>query len=236
MIIPSVPANCQNCPHVQQSLLGACQHSELLQISDGKLHQFYQKGQTIFQQGGRPGGLYCIHHGKVKISRVSGDGKEQIIRLAKEGAVLGYRSLMLGDTYSTAATALTDCTVCLVPRADFLSVLGQNPQFSQSLMRLMARTMGEMEARMLHAAYKPVRERLAEALLLLHSIFRPAGEDGAFSIPVSRDDLAALMGTAKETASRLLSDFRDEGLVLTQGSRITVLDVEKLTHISALYD
>ncbi|GAB2772861.1 Crp/Fnr family transcriptional regulator [Hymenobacter latericoloratus] len=203
-------------------MLGACQRNELELISNGKLHQSYHKGQVIFQQGSRPGGIYCIHQGKVKISKISADGKEQIVRLAREGDVLGYRSLMMGGNFSTAATALTDCVVCLVPRPDFFSIINQNPQFAQSLLRL------------LHTAYKPVRERLAEALLMLHSLFDP-GTDARFSIPISRDDLAALMGTAKETASRLLSELREEGLVATQGSRITVLDVVRLRQVATMY-
>ncbi|WP_139925390.1 Crp/Fnr family transcriptional regulator [Hymenobacter sp. DG01] len=234
MVAPSVPINCQGCPHHGQSLLGACQHNELNLIAAGKLHQSYHKGQVIFQQGSRPGGIYCIHQGKVKISKISADGKEQIVRLAKEGDVLGYRSLMMGGNFSTAATALTDCVVCLVPRADFFSIISQNPQFSQALMRLLAQALGETEERLLHTAYKPVRERLAEALLMLHSLFHP-GTDARFSIPISRDDLAALMGTAKETASRLLSELREEGLVVTQGSRITVLDVARLRQVATMY-
>ncbi|WP_088844550.1 helix-turn-helix domain-containing protein [Hymenobacter gelipurpurascens] len=70
---------------------------------------------------------------------------------------------------------------------------------------------------------------------MLHHIYQPA-DNALFSIPISREDLAALMGTAKETASRLLSDFRDESLIRTQGSRITILDVQKLAKVSALYD
>ena len=242
MTAPLVPLNCQQCPHYQHSLLGACQHTELSLIAGSKQHQFYAKGQYIFQAGARVSGLYCVFQGKVKVSKLSADGKEQIIRLAREGDVLAYRSLMSGDTCTTTATALTDCVVCLVPRPDFFSLLEQNPQFSHSLLRLMAQNLGEAEERLLHTAYKPVRERLAEALLLLHQVFEPAPaaepapRKVAFSIPVSREDLAALTGTTKETASRLLSDFRHEGMVTTQGSRITIRQLEKLSQLASLYD
>lgn len=220
---------------MERSLLGTCQHAELSLVAGGKLHQSYKKGQVIFQQGSRVAGLYCVYQGKVKVSKLSADGKEQIIRLAREGDVLCYRSLMMGPVCTTAATALTDCVVCLIPRPDFFSLLEQNSQFSHSLLRLMARNLGEAEERLLHTAYKPVRERLAEALLLLHQAFRPT-TDEPFSIPVSREDLAALTGTTKETASRLLSEFRDEGLVFTQGSRITVVAHEKISQLAKMYD
>lgn len=235
MVAPLVPAHCQNCPHLHKSLLGSCQLSELAMISGGKMHQSYQKGQLIFEQGSRINSLHCIHQGKVKVSKVSTNGKEQIIRLAKEGDVLGYRSLMMGNVYTTAAVALTDCIVCQVPRLDFMSIIGQNPKFADSLTRLLAKTLGDAEERILHTAYKSVRERVAEALLLLHDVFQP-NTNTVFSIPISRDDLAALASTAKETASRLLSEFRDEGLVSTQGSRIRILNLDKLTQISTLSD
>ncbi|WP_083937679.1 Crp/Fnr family transcriptional regulator [Hymenobacter aerophilus] len=237
MTAPIVPSNCQQCPHYQQSLLGACHHTELALVEGGKMHQFYRKGQLIFAMGARAVGLYCVYEGKVKVSNRSADGKEQIIRLAREGDVLGYRSLMSGDICTTAATALTDCIVCLVPRPDFFSLLAQNPQFSQALLRLLARNLGDAEQRLLHSAYKPVRERVAGALLLLHAAFRPAAASAAyFSIPVSRDDLAALSGTTKETASRLLSEFRQEGLLTTQGSRISIRGLENLREVASLYD
>ncbi|MBT9393163.1 Crp/Fnr family transcriptional regulator [Hymenobacter sp. NST-14] len=225
-------------------MLGSCQHTELSLIAGSKQHQFYAKGQYIFQAGARVPGLYCVYQGKVKISKLSADGKEQIIRLAREGDVLAYRSLMSGDICTTTATALTDCVVCLVPRPDFFSLLEQNPQFTHSLLRLLAQNLGDAESRLLHTAYKPVRERLAEALLLLHRLFEPTTaataaattSKTAFSIPVSRDDLAALTGTTKETASRLLSDFRQEGLVTTQGSRITIRQLDKLSQLASRYD
>ncbi|QNH62610.1 Crp/Fnr family transcriptional regulator [Hymenobacter sediminicola] len=219
---------------MNHSLLGKCQVSELALISGSKVSQRYQRGQIIFQEGSRPAGLHCIHQGRVKVSKVSGDGKEQILSLRKEGDALGFQALSDGGCYVSSAVALNDCVVCMVPRPDFYSLLEQNTQFSHALMRLLAQMLGETQKRVLHTAYKPVRERLAEALLLLYRFFQP-DTGTTFSIPISREDLAALMSTAKETASRLLSEFRDEGLVTTQGSRITVLDLKGLQRISALH-
>lgn len=227
----SAPSSCQNCPYLSQSLLGTCQLSEINLISGSKISQRYQRGQVIFQEGHRPAGLYCIHKGKVKVSRVSSDGKEQITSLAREGDVIGYQALSVYGNHASTAVAMSDCIICLVPRPDFFSLIEQNAQFSHALTRLLAVALGEAEQRLLHTAYKPVRERLVEALLLLHSFFRPDVSSN-LSISIPRDDLAALMSTAKETASRLLSEFRDEGLIATKGSRITILNLEKLRKLS----
>jgi CRP-like cAMP-binding protein len=232
LLSSSAPRNCQDCRCVSRSLLGTCQLSELSLISGSKVSQQYQRGQIIFQEGNRPAGLYCIHQGRVKMSKLSSDGKEQILSLRKEGDVLGFQPLCTGGSYEATAVALTDCVVCLVPRPDFYSLLEQNSQFSHALLRRLSEVLSETQQQMLHTAYKPVRERLAEALLLLYNFFRPETPD-QFSIPISRDDLAAITSTAKETASRLLSELREEGIIATQGSRIIVLDLPRLQKMCA---
>lgn len=236
MSYPASP-NCADCPSRKGSLLGCCQLDELGTIADNKTWQVYQKGQAIFSAGSATLGMHCVRQGRIKVSKAGGDGKEQIVRLAKNGDVLGYRSLLTESCYSNSAVALDDCVVCFVPRTDFLRLLHSNVQFSVSLMQLMAQGLSAAEERMLHLAYKPVRERLAEALLLLQRTYHD-GDDAAtpFTISLSRDDLAALVGTAKETATRLLSEFKAEGIIDTRGSRITLLAPSRLEQISGRYD
>lgn len=216
--------------------MGCCQLEELGRIAGNKVAHAYQKGQVIFSEGSATLGMHCVHHGRIKVTRAGGDGKEQIVGLVKGGDSMGIRSLLTEARYSTSAVALDDCVVCVVPRTDFLQLVQSNLQFSVALMQQLAQSLGEAEQRMLQLAYKPVRERLAEALLLLQRTF--GQEDGAepFSILFSRDDLAALVGTAKETATRLLSELREDGTIDTRGSRITLLAPERLARISSQYD
>jgi CRP-like cAMP-binding protein len=102
-------------------------------------------------------------------------------------------------------------------------------------MKQLATALAETEERMLQLAYKPVRERLADALLLLLRTYQHADQQ-QFSIAISRDDLAALVGTAKETTIRLLSELKDEGTITTKGSQITVLKPQRLIQIAAQYE
>lgn len=231
-----ISPTCQHCPNRKGPLMGCCQVEELDFISSNKTSQSYQKGQRIFYEGAPALGVYCVNQGKIKITKSGGDGKEQIIRLAKDGDVLGIRSLLTAVKYSTSAVALDNCVVCFIPRSDFFRVWQSNLQFSASLMQLMAKALGEAEMQMLHLAYKPVRERLAEALLLLYHTFRKEGEALPFSMNISREDLASLVGTAKETAIRLLSEFKEAGIVATRGSQITILKESNLSQIASLYD
>lgn len=195
----------------------------------------YKKGQVIFHEGNRPHGVFCINEGKVKITRMGSDGKEQIVRLAKHGDVLGYRALIEGSKYSASAVALDDSKICFLSSDDFNHLVDNNMKVANDLLRLVAKALGEAEQKMTQLALKPVRERLAEALLLLQKTYGQVGVS-PFSIAISREDLAAIVGTAKETVIRTLSEFKDDNIITAQGSTITIVDHSKLVKITQLYD
>jgi CRP/FNR family transcriptional regulator, polysaccharide utilization system transcription regulator len=229
--------DCMNCASRKHSLLGCCKGNELEDVSATKSCFTFKKGQVIFHEGTRPSGLHCINSGKVKVTKMGSDGKEQIIRLAKPGDVVGYRALMADSNYSASAVALDDAVVCFIPKSQFLELIASNVEFSGGLMKLFSKALGEAEERMVQMAYKPVRERLAEALLLLQKTYQQQPEvEDKFTISISREDLASIVGTAKETTIRLLSEFKEESIITTKGSSITILDSEKLYKICHLYD
>lgn len=216
--------------------MSCCAAAELEALASQKTVHTYQKGQLIYQQGQKVMGLHCVHTGKIKLARTGGDQKEHIVQLVQEGEMIGWRALLAGTRYTSSAVALEDCVVCFVPKLDFIGLLQSNKQFSNSLLHLMATTLGRAEERLLELAYKPVRERLAGALLVLQQTYGSTGGPNPFSISFSRDDLAALVGTAKETVSRLLTELKDAGCISTRGSHITVLDQAQLMRIATRYD
>lgn len=226
---------CATCQCRRDSLTNHCTMEELNRISANKSFNYYKKGQVIFHEGNRPFGVYCIYEGKVKVSQMGADGREQIIRLAKPGDTLGYRSLIQNSKYSASAIAIDDTQVCFIPATDFLRLIENNSSVATDVMKMLAKALGEVQEKMIHMAVKPVRERLAEALLLLKNTYQKDNSQ-PFTISLSREDLAAIVGTAKETVIRTLSEFKDEGLVKTKGSAITILNPDKLLKISNLYD
>lgn len=181
-------------------------------------------------------GLHCVYEGKIKLTRMGGDNKEHIIQLVRPGEIIGYRALLAGSRYTASAVALDDCVVCHVPRLDFIGLLQSNKQFANALLHLMATALGQAEQQLLELAHKPVRERLAGALLNLQHTYGSTESKEPFSINISRDDLAALVGTAKETVSRLLTELKDSGHITTRGSRITILNQSELVSIATRYD
>jgi CRP/FNR family transcriptional regulator, polysaccharide utilization system transcription regulator len=225
---------CSECSHKCSSLLNFCTDDQLKMISDHKNTCFYKKGQAIFHEGGIPSGLFFISEGKIKVVKVMSDGKEQIIRLGKPSDTLGYRALLAGSRYTASAVAIEDSTVCYVPKDYFSKLISENPKVGSELIKMLSVSLGEAEQRMTQIALKPVRERLAEGLLFLISTYG-AGEK-EFAISISREDLANLIGTSKETATRFLTEFKEDKIVTTHGSNIKILNKEKLIKISELYD
>ena len=227
--------SCHQCEFRKQSIFKHCEFEEIEFLDKNKYFQKYKKGQVIFLEGNSPFGLFCLVNGKVKISRMGFDGKEQIIRLAKPGDTLGYRSLIKNTRYTASAIALDDAQACFITKDDFNSLISHNSKISSDLLEMLAEVLGDTQDKFINLATKPVKERLAEALLLLKSTYENNDED-LFSISISREDLAAIVGTVKETVTRCLSEFKNEHMILTKGSNITILQPDKLLKLSNLYD
>ena len=195
----------------------------------------YKRGQMVFQEGTNPAGLYCLNAGKVKLYKHASDGKEQIVRIAKPGDFLGYCSLLAGNPYSVSASALEDATICMVPKKNISDLTKNNNRFSEGMMKLLCRTIEESVIKMADLAYKPVRGRVAEALLFLQKFYmeddNPEGK-----VVITREDLAAFVGSVKETTIRVLKEFKEDGLIETKKSEIEIKDVAGLVRISELYD
>lgn len=223
---------CRNCKSRGQSLFSFCQITETEQINSNKSTQIFRKGEHIFLENGVPAALYCINSGTVKISKLSSNGKEQIMRIAHEGNFLGYRSLILKNRYTYSAVALEECKVCVIPKADFFALLRNNNNFYQALMEMICREADEAEAKLSDLAHKPVRSRIAEALLLLAN----SSTDEEHAISLTREDLASFVGTVKETAIRVISELRDANIISIDKRKIRILNPQMLIHISNVYD
>lgn len=225
--------DCEHCNSRNESVFKDLCHEDLATLSFKKTCNIYKKGQVIFYEGNRPAGLYCLNQGKVKIFKLGKIGKEQIVRLAKPGDVLGYRALLGEEVYSASAEALEDSTICFLDKKNFYEVLKHDQNMPVRMMQLLCHELGEAENFIQSLAQKPVRERLAEVILILK---RKYGTDAAdvnvLSVSLTREDLANLVGTATETVIRLLSDFKDQQLISFEGRRLKIMNSEKLLQLS----
>jgi CRP/FNR family transcriptional regulator, polysaccharide utilization system transcription regulator len=234
MKLTEIP-NCISCPSFNASTLQNLSSCEIENFEAAKSCSTFKKGQIILHEGNRTQGVYCIHKGKVKITRMGPEGKDQIIRFAKDGDLLGYRSLLSGENLSASMVALEDTSVCFMPKTMMFEFIETNPKFSLDLMKLACHDLGEAGKLITNMAQKNVRERLAEILLLLKNIFGE-DEEGFLNITLTREEYANMVGTATETVIRLLSDFKSQNLIEAKGRKMKILLPNDLVRIGNVYD
>lgn len=190
----------------------------------------YKKKQVIYSEGNHPSRLYYIISGKVKAYKRNDDGKELITGLYNEGDFLGYMALLENRIYRETTEALEDTELAIIPRSEFEELLGSNPEVMKKFIGILAHHINEKEEQLLGIAYNSLRKKVADTLVTLHRKYN-AAEEAAFHIDLSRENLAAIAGVAKESLIRTLSEFKDEQLVALQGSQIRILDLKKLENM-----
>lgn len=218
---------------ISQGLNGV---NELITIVGGErtLHDFvegrhidkYKKRQRIYTEGNHPVRLYYVEKGKVKIFKSNEDGKELIIKIVNEGDFFGYNDLLQNSVYKASADALEDCEIASIPRNEFEELIHSHPEVSRKFINLLASDVTEKEEQLLRIAYNSLRRKVADALLTVRKKYESNSEK--FNISLSRENLAAVAGTATESLIRTLTDFKAEKLIDIKDGKITILNVEKL--------
>jgi CRP-like cAMP-binding protein len=224
-------SKCEQCIVRQFSSLKALNKDDLLKMADCKVSYTIKKGEPIFEEGEITKGVFCIKDGICKLSKLSANGKDQIIKLVKPGELLGQRSMISEEPANLSAVALEDMEVCFIPKNEIMGFFNENNQFSMNVMKTICGDLKEADDHMVSLAQKNVKERLAETLLYLEDNFGKS-EDGTLHIQLSREELAGMIGTATESCIRLLSEFNKSGLIELVGKKIAILDRNKLKRIS----
>ncbi len=204
---------------------------ELNQIIDCAL---YKRGSVIYNERSRINGTYIIVSGIIKVYKTGFDGKEQIIRFAKGGDLVGFRSVISDELACTTSKVINDAVLCYIPGEQLTKLIKENPEFAMDLMKLTCRELGESNKYLTDIAQKTVRERLAEVLLLLMDTFE-LDEDFTLQISLTREELANMVGTATESVIRLLSEFKTDNLIELNGRKIKLLNIPKLIKIGNVY-
>ncbi|WP_291724430.1 Crp/Fnr family transcriptional regulator [Bernardetia sp.] len=223
---------CETCPKRVSSVFCDLSEEQVAEMSANKGCNFYKRGQNLFYEGSRAIGVHCIYEGKVKLTKLGIDGKEQIVKIASDGEILGYNSLLSGQPYNVSAEALDDAIVCFVPTSTFSDLINENNEFPRRMMQVMAKDTQDMEKRLTNWMQKSVRERLAEVLLLLHNRYQDKDKPNMIDVRLSREEIANLVGTATESAIRYLSELNTDKIIELKGKEIRILNKEKLVRIA----
>jgi CRP/FNR family transcriptional regulator, polysaccharide utilization system transcription regulator len=227
--------DCVNCQSLALSVFGSLKKEDLHELNNYKNSNFVKKGQIIFSENNPTHGLFCIHKGKAKIVMVGRDGKEQIVRLAKDGDIIGYRSLICGENYSASAQTIEDSMVCFIPKEKLWSLIEKNAQLSKNLMTHLALDLKQAEQRSVNMQQKSASERLAEALLILQETFG-INADKSINVELTREEIASLTGMAIETVVRILRDFQEIKMLDLVKKKIIILDHQILKRTANIED
>ncbi|KAB2842520.1 Crp/Fnr family transcriptional regulator [bacterium] len=235
---PSNPKPAPSCTECQSRSMGVLCNldSEALEkLNSHKTSNRYLKGQIIFYEGNQAFGLYGVYSGRVKLYKTGIDGRRQIVRICGPGDILGYRSLFAEEPYHATAEALEDSTICCIDRAAFFSVIGENPRFAFDLLRKLSVELRSAEDLATSIAQRPVRQRMAELLVMLQQTYgKPVKKGVQIHLELSREEMAEMIGVTQETAIRLLSEFKKGGWISVQERCITILNPQSLLEVAEI--
>lgn len=194
-------------------------------LSKIAVERAFSKGQTIFSEGEAGNGFYVVMTGRVKIYKLSPEGKEQILHIFGMGQPFGEVPVFAGENFPANAEALEKSTTLFFPRFALLSLIKQNPSFALNLLAILSRRLRNFAARIEDLSLKEVPSRIAAHLLYLSDQKMGSAE---LELTITKGQLASLLGTIPETLSRILGRMSGEGLISLKGPHIKILDREGL--------
>lgn len=193
----------------------------------------FNKGEIVFREGESSEALFIIQKGLIKLTKVSVDGKEQIIRLLFEGDFFGQFSLLQNENHYANAETLEETIICTIEKQPFIEALERSPNMALRFISALNNRLHHADEWMSLLSLMDVEQRLARVILLFSE--KLALTNGQFTLPISKKDLASLIGTTPETLSRKLVSFVEKQiLVLKQRRDIQVVDHHKLKLIAGL--
>lgn len=198
----------------------------LRDLGRDKKVKVFKKKSDVFSEGDLPLNVYFVKSGNIKTFKSNPDGKELIINLYTANDFFGFEPILENENYRESAVAMQDSELIVIPRYDFMLMIQSHPDVSKSFINLLCKKVAEREAQLLNLAFNSVRQRTAEALLKAETL-----KDSRSVIAISRDDLAKMVGTASESVIRVLSDFKDEGLIEIVMGKIKILERGKLEKV-----
>lgn len=190
--------------------------------------QVFGKGQVIFSEGEEATGFYVVVKGRVKIHKLSPDGKEQILHIFGPGEPFGEVPVFTGQNFPAHAEAMEESRIFFFPKQSLIHRIKKNPDLALNLLGILSKRLRRFTALIDDLSLKEVPGRLAAHLLFLSK--QKKGSD-SLELPMTKAQLASLLGTIPETLSRILARMAAQGLIETRGRRIRILDRASLQEL-----
>ena len=225
-----IDISCFGCQVRQTNEWCALNEEELTLLDNVKVPKTYEAGMALFHQGDDCDGIYCVSAGLVGIRRLDAAGNSSLARLCGPRETIGYRSFLKKSGHRTTAEILMPSTVCFIRSTTVRTLLEQNPNLGLRFLDHTLKDADEFEERHFESIAFPVKIRLLNLLMVLYERFGSPNEDGEFvlELPISRQDIASLLGTSPETISRSIGKVQEEGLARINGRKVRVRNLEAL--------
>jgi CRP/FNR family transcriptional regulator, dissimilatory nitrate respiration regulator len=191
----------------------------------------YERGQAIFSEGESAQGFFVILEGRVKIFKLSPEGKEQILHIIEKGEPFGEVPVFEGTVFPAHSEALQETETLFFPRPAFVALIGEDPSLSMNMLAILSRRLKQFTVLVENLSLREVPQRLAAFILYLSENQKITGR--TIDLNVTKGQLASLLGTIPETLSRILSRLATQGLLRLEGRKIVILDAEGLRHLAA---
>lgn len=212
----------KKCP-----LFSGLTEAQLDEIKEISFEKGYGRGESVFFEGDEGNGLYVIAEGKVKVYKMSPDGKEQILHIFGPGEVFGEVPVFHGKPFPASSECLAKSNLLFFPRDKFIDLVYANPSIALNMLAFLSMRLRRFTTQIENLSLKEVPGRLAGYLLFLQE--EQGGRDYV-ELEISKGQLASLLGTIPETLSRIFAKMSEEGLIAVEGRKIIIRDKESLSH------
>ena len=215
--------NCSNCDQRKTTEWSCLSEDELLLLDHCKVDHVLPVGENIYNQGDKCTGIYCIKSGLIGLRRVDSEGHSVLMRLVNSGETIAYRALLSKTDHALSAEVMMPSRVCFIGRSVIRELLQKNPNLGMRFLDHSLRDIAKIEDRVISGETWTVKTRLLHLLMVLYERFG-VDEGGILSLvlPVSRRDLAELVGTTPETMSRTISALHSDGLARFSGRHVEI--------------
>jgi CRP-like cAMP-binding protein len=224
-----IEAVLKKCP-----LFSDLEDREIAEIQAISASKRYPKGTLIFSEDEEALGFFVLISGKVKVYKLSSEGKEQILHIISPGETFAEAALFAGSTYPAFAESLAETRALYFSKEGFLNLIRRNPQISLNMIAGLSHWLRKFVSLVEELSLKDVSARLSKYLIDLSAKSARSSERGIeFELDISKSQLASHLGTISETLSRALRKLRDSKIIEVEGKRITILQREALEDISS---
>ena len=203
---------------------------ELAEVIGQIDHRVYSKGETLFREGNQANNMFFVNEGKVKLYKYTKEGKEQILHILSEGEFFGELNLLSCSIYHFNAQTIKDCKICVINNDSMKKIIERNPKIGIKFLESAGERLTNAENLAQNLATNDADSRVAYLLIDLLERYE-GGNRGKneFTVSMSREDMANCIGVTRETMSRKLKKFEDEGLIkIPRVKQIIILDEERL--------